>query len=167
MVEPFIIFSIDGASYAVRSDQVQQVEVVENVTPVPNTPDFVDGIVYLRGKVVPVINLRTRFGVERIPYDIYSRLVVIDLEQRVIGLAVDTAREFIHLESNQILPVPESLSGPGVEYLEGVHSKEERLILVINLHRLLAKQEKEQLLKDMENRDFKRELESRSEESLS
>jgi purine-binding chemotaxis protein CheW len=165
MVEPFIIFSIDGASYAVRADQVQQIEIVENVTHVPNTPNFVDGIVYSRGKVVPVINLRKRFGLDRIPYDIYSRLIVIEVDYRVIGLAVDSAREFVHLDPTQILPPPETLSGPGVEYLEGVYSKDERIILVINLHHLLAKQEKDQLLKQMEDRDFEQELESSAEEA--
>jgi purine-binding chemotaxis protein CheW len=145
MVEPFIIFSVGGASYAVRSEQVQQVEVVENVTPVPNTPEFIDGIVYLRGKIVPVINLRSRFGMERIPYDIYSRLVVIELDKRVVGLAADSAREFVHLDPAELMPPPESLSGPGVEYLEGVYSKDNRLILVVNLHQLLDKQERAQI----------------------
>lgn len=160
MVEPFIIFTIGEASYAVRSQQVHLIETVENVTPVPNTPDFVDGIVYSRGKVVPVINLRTRFGLERIPYGISSRLVVIELEKRVVGLAVDSAREFIHFNSSEILSPPESLTEPGVEYLEGVYSMDKRLILVINLHRLLAKQEKDQLIKDMENRNFEQEIDS-------
>jgi purine-binding chemotaxis protein CheW len=151
MLEPYIIFSVGGASYAVRSELVQQIEIVENVTPVPNTPVFIDGIVYLRGKVVPVINLRSRFGIERIPYDIYARLVVIELEQRVVGLAADSAREFIHLDPAEIIPPPESLAGPGIEYLEGVYSKDNRLILVINLHRLLDQQEKDQLLEGVGN----------------
>jgi purine-binding chemotaxis protein CheW len=149
MVEPFIIFSVGEAAYAVRSEQVQQIETVENVTPVPNTPDFIDGIVYLRGKVVPVINLRSRFGLDRKPYDIYSRLVVIELEKRVVGLAADSAREFLHLDTSLILPPPESLSGPGIEYLEGVYSKDNRLILVVNLHQLLDKKEKEQLSQEV------------------
>jgi purine-binding chemotaxis protein CheW len=165
MREPFIIFSVGRTFYAVRSEQVQQIEVVENVTPVPNTPDYVDGIVYLRGKVVPVINLRTRFGLERQPFDIYSRLVVIELEQRVVGLAVDSAREFIHLDSSEIIPPPESLSGPGVEYLEGVHTQDDRLILIVNLHRLLEKREKEQFLQDMDNGAFGQEAEARIDEA--
>jgi chemotaxis signal transduction protein len=145
MLEPYILFEVAGSAYAVPSDQVLQVEMIENITRVPNTPGFIEGVAHVRGQVIPVINLRLRFGMERIPYDLRSRLVVISLGARTIGLAVDTAREFMRLSPEQILPPPESLAGPGIEYLEGVVSLKERLILVVNLHALISSQEKVQL----------------------
>lgn len=138
MSEPFILFQIAGSTYGVPSAQVQQVEMVENVTPVPNAPGFVEGVVYLRGRVVPVINLRRRFGMEKIPYDLQSRLIIVLIDGRAVGLAVDSAREFVSLSEDQILPPPENLAGPGIEYLEGVVSLQERLILVVNLLPLIS-----------------------------
>jgi purine-binding chemotaxis protein CheW len=150
MVEPFIIFQVAGAFYGVRSAYVQQIDMIENVTRVPNTPGFVDGVVYIRGQVVPVINLRSRFGMDRRDYDIFSRLIVVEIEKRIIGLAVDSAREFFYIDPSDILPPPDTLTGPGVEYLEGTYSQDNRLILVVNLHHLLDREEKQQLSTKME-----------------
>ena len=151
MEQPFILFQVAGATYAVRSEEVQQIEMIEEITHVPNAPGFVDGVVYLRGSVIPVVNLRARFGFEKIPYDLRSRLVVVQLDRRVVGLAADTAREFVKLEMSQILPPPEDLHGPNLVYLEGVISWKERLVLVVNLRKLLSFAEKEELSTVVEN----------------
>lgn len=145
MREPYIIFKVANASYAVQSAYVKQVEMIENLTRVPNAPAFVEGVVYVRGQVIPVVNMRSRFGMERITYDLYARLLVISLDGRQIGLAVDSAREFMHLDSETIMPPPDTLLGPGVEYLEGVISLDERIILVVNLHELFKSEEREQI----------------------
>lgn len=142
MLEPFILFKVAGTIYAVRSSQVQSVEMVEKITHVPNTPEFVEGVVYLRGQVVPVVNLRRRFKFDVIPYDLRSRLVVIGLDVRTIALAVDEAREFARLDPDSILPPPETLSGPDVRYLEGVISTDRGLLLVIRLSELFNFEEK-------------------------
>lgn len=70
-------------------------EMVENITPVPKVPSYVDGVTLSRGKVIPVINLRERLGMERIPYNIKTRMIVVKLENRELGIIVDTAREYI------------------------------------------------------------------------
>lgn len=141
MLEPFILFQVAGSNYAVYSAQVQQIEMIENITHVPNAPGYVEGIVYLRNQIVPVINLRERFGMEKIPYDLRARLIVIQVDGRTIGMAVDAAREFVWLDDEAITTPPESLTGSEIEYLEGVFSLNDRLILVVNLHRLLSQQE--------------------------
>ena len=145
MAEPYVVFQVAGSDYAVRSQEVQQVAMLENLTPVPNAPEFIDGVAYLRGQVIPVINLRKRFHLETIPYDMRSRLLVVHLDDRILGMAVDMAREFISIQEEEILPTPESLSGPGLEYLRGVVSRQERLILIVKLQDLLAVQEKANL----------------------
>jgi purine-binding chemotaxis protein CheW len=151
MQEPYILFKVADATYAIHSDLVQQVVMLENLTRIPNAPDFVDGVLYVRGKVVPVVNLRVRFGMEKATYDLYSRLLVIKLGSRSLGLAVDSAREFVHLDADLVLPPPESLVGPGVEYLEGVYLLDERLILLVNLWQLFDVQERRQLETGLEH----------------
>ncbi|MGE5220908.1 MAG: chemotaxis protein CheW [Omnitrophica WOR_2 bacterium] len=147
MLETFILFYIGDTTYAVYSSDVQQIEMMDTVTHVPNSPDFIEGIVYIRSHVIPVVNLRQRFHLEKIPYNLRSRLIVTSLDNRLIGLAVDSAREFIRLDIDQIHQPPESLVGPGTEYLDGVINWNDRLILIVNLRRVLSFEE-QQLITD-------------------
>jgi purine-binding chemotaxis protein CheW len=87
--------------------------------------------------VIPALNLRTRFGFERIERDIRSRLVVINSGSRVVGLVVDTAREFLKISEESIEPPPEALTGLSGHYLEGVATVGERPILILNLEAVL------------------------------
>ena len=91
----------------------------------------------VRGQVIPAMNLRTRFGFERIQRDLRSRLVVINTGSRVVGLIVDTAREFIRIAADAIEPPPEALTGLSGRYLEGIASIGERMILILNLDAVL------------------------------
>ena len=135
--DTFILLSVMGTTYALRSDQVQHMEMVEQVTRVPNAAPFVDGVVFSRGQVVPAVNLRARFGFERAPYDLRTRLVVVNSRGRQVGLIVDDGREFLRLPATAIAPPQESLAGLSSQYVEGIASLNGRLILVLNLENLL------------------------------
>jgi len=135
--EHFILFDLAGATYGVSSQVVKQMEMVESITPVPNTTRFVDGVVFSRGQVIPVMNLRARFGFEKIPYDVRTRLIVIQLDNRTIGLIVDTAREFVTIPESAIQPLPESISESVEKFLSGIAKLGDRLILLLDIHQLL------------------------------
>ena len=81
-VQSYILFGVAGTTYAIRSHQVLHIEMIDHVTPVPNAPVFVEGVVFSRGQVVPVINLRARFGFERAAITLRSRLLVVQHEGR-------------------------------------------------------------------------------------
>ena len=135
----YILFSVAGTTYALPSGEVRHMEMVDGgVTRVPNAPAFVDGVVFSRGQVVPVVNLRARFGFERAPYDVKTRLVVVQSASRVIGLVVDSAREFVNIPPDAIQPPHEALTGMSGRYVEGVASIGDRLILVLDLARILT-----------------------------
>lgn len=136
-VDTFIVFSVAGTAYALRSLDVQHVELVERVTRVPNAAPFVDGVVFSRGQVVPAVNLRAHFGFERAPYDMRTRLIVVQSGGRSVGLVVDESREFIRIASTAIQPPQASLAGLSSEYVEGIASINGRLILVLKLGHLL------------------------------
>lgn len=136
-MEPFILFELAGTTYGVRSAFVQQIEMIEDVASVPNAHPAVDGVVLVRGQVLPALNLRKRFAFERIERDLRSRLVVINTGARVVGLVVDTAREFIKIPTESIEPPPEALTGLSGRYLEGVATIGERMILILNLEAVL------------------------------
>ena len=137
MADNFILFTLAGTTYALRTSDVAHVEMVENVTGVPNAAHFVDGVVFSRGQVVPAVNLRARFGFERAPYDLRTRLVVVNSRGRQVGLIVDDGREFLRLPATAIAPPQDSLAGLSSQYVEGIASLNGRLILVLNLENLL------------------------------
>jgi len=136
-MEPFILFELAGTTYGVRSRFVQQIEIIEDVASVPNAHAAVEGVVLVRGQVVPALNLRTRFGFDKIERDLRSRLVVINTGTRVVGLIVDTAREFLKIATESIEPPPEALTGLSGHYLEGIATIGERMILILNLDAVL------------------------------
>jgi purine-binding chemotaxis protein CheW len=135
--ETFILFSVAGTTYALRSRDVAHVEMIEQVTAVPNAAAFVDGVVFSRGAVVPALNLRARFGFERTPYGVSSRLIVIHHAGRTVGLVVDAAREFAVIDDGSIHPPAAALTGLSGRYLEGVANLGDRLVLVLNLEAVL------------------------------
>ena len=135
--ETFILFSVAGTTYALRSRDVAHVEMIEQVTSVPNAAAFVDGVVFSRGAVVPALNLRARFGFDRVPYGVTSRLVVVHHAGRTVGLVVDAAREFASIDEASIHPPAAALTGLSGRYLEGVANLGDRLVLVLNLEAVL------------------------------
>ena len=138
MTEPFILFTVAGTTYALRSKDVAHIEMVDQVTAVPNAVHFVDGVVFSRGQVVPALNLRARFGFEKASYDLSSRLLVVHAAGRSVGLVVDTAREFVSIDPSSIQPPSAALTGLSGRYLEGVANVGDRLILVLDLAEVLA-----------------------------
>ncbi len=136
--EPYILFEIANAAYGVRSQAVQQMEMVEHITPVPNATAFVEGVVFLRGQVIPAINLRRRFGFEKIPYDLRTRLIVVRAGARTVGLIVDSAREFMPIARDVIQPPPEGVAGLSGHYLAGIATLGERLVLILDIEAVLS-----------------------------
>jgi purine-binding chemotaxis protein CheW len=135
--EPFILFELAGTTYGIPTAVVQQMEMIEHITPVPNTPPFVEGVVFSRGQVIPAINLRLRFGFEKIAYDVRTRLIVINTGNRSVGLIADTAREFVSIPGNVVQPPPEGISGLSGRYLTGIAMLGERMVLILNPEEVL------------------------------
>jgi purine-binding chemotaxis protein CheW len=135
--DAYILFEVAGTSYAIASRYILHMEMVETVTPVPNAAPFVDGVVLSRGQVVPVVNLRARFGFERVAPDLRTRMLVVQAAGRVVGLLVDSAREFLRLDAGAIHPPHEALAGATGAYVAGVVTRDDRIVLVLDLPKLL------------------------------
>lgn len=131
--EPYVLFELAGTAYALPSRDIQRMEMIEHITPVPNAAPFVDGVVFSRGKVVPAVNLRCRFGFDRAGFDLQTRLIVVSHEERSVGLIVDSAREFMMISAAAIQPPPDVMAGTSGRYLHGVATVNDRVILVINV----------------------------------
>lgn len=135
--EYYILFQVGDTTYGIRSNDVKQMEMVEHITPVPNAPKALEGIVILRNQVIPVLNLRERFGLPKIPYDLRTRLIVVQQGQRVVGLIADSAREFVSIPREQIGEPPQGIGGAGGGLIEGIATLKERLVLIVNLDNLI------------------------------
>lgn len=138
--QPYILFELADTTFGIPSQIVQQMEMIEQITPVPNTLPFVEGVVFSRGQVIPAINLRVRFGLEKTSYNLRTRLIVIHSHHRTVGLIVDTAREFLAIPEQAIQPPPEGISHLSGRYLEGIATLGERVVLLLNVEELLINQ---------------------------
>jgi purine-binding chemotaxis protein CheW len=135
--ETYILFEIAGTSYGVSSRSVQQVEMVEHITPLPNASAFVEGVVFTRGQVIPAVNVRQRFGFEKAPHTTRTRLIVTNNKGRLVGLIVDSAREFMSIQDNAIQPAPDSVAGLTGKYLRGIVTIGDRIVLIIDLDEMV------------------------------
>jgi purine-binding chemotaxis protein CheW len=139
--DTYIIFELADAAYAVSSAEVQQVELIEHVTPVPNTAPAVDGVVFSRGQVIPAINLRVRFGLPRQAYTARSRLIYLKVQERVVALIVDSAREFQRIPADAVQAIQATLIGIQGNYVKGLATVKNRSVLILDVAAVLTLQE--------------------------
>lgn len=139
----YVIFQLGNTYYGIRSKYIQQIEMIENITHVPNVPNYIEGVVFSRGKVIPAINLRVRLGMEKIPFNIKTRMIVVRVKNREVGLIVDSAREYTTISKDKIQESFEDIFEVSERFLEGVANLGDRLILILNLEEILKEGGKE------------------------
>lgn len=135
--ETYVLFELAGGTYAVRSGGVMHIEMLEHVTLVPNAHRAIDGVVFSRGQVIPALNLRVRFGFPRQEPDLRTRIIFARTQERVVGLVVDSAREFKKIPATAIRPFEKALTGVAGRYLEGITTIDGRLVLLLDLEAVL------------------------------
>ena len=141
-----VVFALGKEEYGVEVEKVRTIERMMPMTRVPKTPDFVKGVVNLRGVVVPVIDLRERFGLETSEYTDNTRIIIVKQESIEVGLIVDAANDVVDVDEEQIEEPPEIVGGIRAKYLRGIAKiDEERLLVLINLQEVLNKSEIVQL----------------------
>lgn len=143
-----IVFQIGKEEYAVPITNVQEIIMPRTATHIPRTPSFVEGVINLRGRIIPVIDGRKKFGLEANSNVISneSRIMVLDVEQEIIGLIVDSVSEVVHLQTADIVPSPVDTEGDA-EFLEGVGKFNNRLLILINPQKFLSGNEVQGLQK--------------------
>jgi purine-binding chemotaxis protein CheW len=135
--ETYVLFELAGTTYAIPSSNVQHIEMLEHVTLVPNAHRAIDGVVFSRGQVIPALNLRVRFGFPREPHSMRTRILFAQVQKRIVGLIVDTAREFRKISGQAIRPIEQALTGVSGNYLEGLATVNDRLVLILDLEAVL------------------------------
>ncbi len=133
-----LIFRVGGSEYVLPAERVLHMDVWEGATAVPGVPEWVLGLVQVRGRVVPVVDLRRRFGLPPVEPTLYSRVVVVQDEARVVGLLVDSAREVVQLEADAFRRPPEVVAEQAGGFIDAVAQAGERLVMRLDLRRVLG-----------------------------
>lgn len=140
-ISQWVTFRLDGESYGINVLQVQEVLRVNEIAPVPGAPDYVLGIINLRGNVVTVIDTRRRFGLSTKAIDEASRVVIIEAWDNVIGILVDSVAEVVYLRASEIDSAPSVGSEESSRYIQGVCNREEHLLILVDLNKFLSAEE--------------------------
>jgi purine-binding chemotaxis protein CheW len=135
-----VTFRVGNADYAINADDVLHLESFTQATHVPGAPSFVAGLVQVRGKLVPVVDLRTRFGLGPIERSLDNRVIVVKVGTRVAGLLVDSAREVLRLDEASFEPPPELLDSQASGFVKAVATEAKRLLLVVDVPRLIGEE---------------------------
>ncbi len=130
-------FRVGGEEFGINILRVQEIIRSQPLTRVPESPEFMEGVMNLRGKIIPVIALRKRFGLEIIPPDKQNRIVVVEIQRMVLGFIVDAVSEVLSIQADSIEPPPR-LSVVGREYVSGVGKLGDRLLILLDADRLFS-----------------------------
>ncbi len=143
----FVTFSIDEEEFGVDILNVQEIIRPMNITKVPRSPEFVVGVINLRGNVIPIVDLRSRFNLVTKGHDKYTRIIVVEIKDMIVGFVVDAVSEVLRLPVSIIEPPPPVISGLESDYISGVGKLDDgnRLLVMLELNRLLSNKEREAL----------------------
>ena len=133
-----VSFKVNGEEYGVDILKVQEINRTMDVTRVPNSRNHIDGVINLRGKVIPVIDLRSCFGFERKEHDHNTRIIVVELEDKIVGFVVDQVLKVLSIPHSVIEETPPMLGSTQSDYIRSVAKFEERLIILLDPESLLS-----------------------------
>lgn len=134
----YLAFRLGSDEYGIAIQRVQEIRSYEPPTRIAHAPHFVKGVVNLRGTIVPIVDLRLKFGLDTAPYDAFTVVVVLQVGRRVMGLVVDAVDDVVTLEASQHRPVPALDAGTPAEHLQAIGALDDRLLLLLDVDKLLC-----------------------------
>ena len=136
--QQLVTFSLGSEDFGVDIMRVQEIIRIPPITRVPKAPTYVEGVINLRGNVIPVISLRSRFGMDRVEETDLSRIIVLQVQTKVFGIRVDAVTEVLRLDSESIEPPPPIALGMDSQFIRGVGKIGERLLILLELDRIMG-----------------------------
>ena len=137
----WVTFRLENEKYGINVMQVQEVLRVTEIAPVPGAPSYVLGIINLRGNVVTVIDTRSRFGLSSAEMDDSTRIVIIEADEQVVGILVDSVAEVVDLKASEIETAPNVGTEESTKFIQGVASHDNELLILVDLNKLLTDEE--------------------------
>lgn len=133
-----VSFTLGNEEYGLDILKVQEINRMMGITKVPNAPDFIEGVINLRGRVIPIVNLRKKLAQSEKEFDKYTRIVVVNCQGKAYGLIVDAVSEVLRLSENSVEPPPPLTSSNRSEYVKGVGKLDKKLIILLDLDKLVV-----------------------------
>jgi purine-binding chemotaxis protein CheW len=140
-VMEFLAFRLGQEEYGIDILKVQEIRGYDAVTKIANVPDFIKGVVNLRGIIVPIVDMRIKFNLGMPTYDQFTVVIVLNISDRVIGMVVDSVSDVITLVPAQIKPAPEMGSALNTDYLTGLGTLDERMVILADIDKLMSSNE--------------------------
>lgn len=137
----FLSFTLGKEEYGISIQKVQELRGYDTVTRIANVPDFIKGVVNLRGIIVPIVDMRIRFQLGTPTYDALTVVVIMNLTNRVVGMVVDSVSDVVTLTPEQIKPAPEMSGAVATNYLTGLGTIDDRMLILIDIDKLMSSPE--------------------------
>lgn len=137
----WVTFHLENEKYGIKVMQVQEVLRMTEIAPVPGAPHFVLGIINLRGNVVTVIDTRRRFGLPDVENDDETRIVIVEANNNVVGILVDSVAEVVDLRMSEVETAPNVGNDESSKYIQGVSSRDDELLILVDVNKLLSEEE--------------------------
>lgn len=137
----YLTFLLGSEEYGLEILKVQEIRGYDAVTQIANTPDFIKGVVNLRGKIVPIVDLRIKFNLGKVEYTEFTVVIILSLNHRVIGIVVDGVSDVMALNEEQIRDVPSLVTNIDTQYIIGLASVEEKMLILVDIEQLMGSQE--------------------------
>jgi purine-binding chemotaxis protein CheW len=137
----YLAFTLGNEEYGIDIQKVQELRGYDAVTHIANAPDFIKGVVNLRGIIVPIIDMRIKFNLGTPSYDPFTVVIILNIAQHIVGMVVDSVSDVITLAAEQIRPAPELNTALGADYLIGLGTIEQRMLILVNIDRLMSSAE--------------------------
>ena len=137
----WVTFHLESEKYGIKVMQVQEVLRMTEIAPVPGAPYYVLGIINLRGNVVTVIDTRRRFGLADVEHDDETRIVIVEANNNVVGILVDSVAEVVDLKASEIETAPNVGNDESSKYIQGVSSRDNELLILVDVNKLLSDEE--------------------------
>ncbi|NLK21881.1 MAG: purine-binding chemotaxis protein CheW [Epulopiscium sp.] len=145
-----VIFKLGGEEYGLDIMKVYGIEKYHQVTKIPNTPEYIEGIINLRGEVHPIYNLRKKFKMPEKPIDDETKMIIVNSNEMMIGFIVDAVIEIRHIEEENIKPAPRLISGIDRRYITGVAKIDDRMVILLDVDLILEEEEKKEMSQVLE-----------------
>ncbi|GGI18604.1 chemotaxis protein CheW [Oxalicibacterium faecigallinarum] len=137
----FLAFTLGREEYGIDIQKVQELRGYEAVTRIANAPDFLKGVINLRGTIVPIIDMRIKFSLGEPTYDQFTVVIILNIAGRIMGMVVDSVSDVLTLTPDQVKPAPEMGSAVSADYLIGLGTIEERMLILVDIDQLMHSNE--------------------------
>lgn len=141
--QEYLTFVLADESYGIDILKVQEIRGYDAVTKIANTPAFIKGVVNLRGLIVPIVDLRIKFGLGKVVYDEFTVVIILNLSGRVVGIVVDGVSDVMNLKSTDLRSVPDIVASIDTKYITGLATVAEKMFILVDIEQLMTSREME------------------------